>query len=714
MRPVSPPARISYRYAPPLLVGLLVALCFLPVLGNDFVNWDDLHTFLSNQRYRGLSPSHLKWMFTTLYMGHYQPLSWVSHGLVYTVWGMNPVGYHLVNLLLHVANAVVFYFVIVALLRPVESGRTPSALGMRVAAVVGTLFFAIHPLRVEPVAWATERREVLSAFFLLLTVLTYLRMQREKQSASATASRWLVVSLVCYALSLLSKATGLPLPIVLLALDVYPLGRWTGRSGGRDTGTAVLIEKLPYALLASAAASIAVVGVRQEAARPLAQHGLLQRTMQAAYGLCFYVWKTLVPFRLSPLYLLEQPLDPTAPRYVACALLVSAITAVLVVQRRRYPWALVAWVCYVALVAPVLGFAQSGPQIAADRYTYISCLPWAVLVAAGTYQVWLLRAGRRCGRPLSAAAAVVLTAALAVLGARTHAQVYVWRDSLTLWTHVLQIEPANYFAYNNRARARELADDLDGALADCNRALQLNPQHVEAYYNRGNVRRTKGDLDGALADYNQALQFNPLYSGAYNKRGSLRQARGDLDGALADYNEALRLAPDFANAYANRGDAYQAKGDLRRALDDFNRALSLDPGDADVFYNRGNARKAMGDLDGALADYTAALRLKPQFARAYNNRGNARRLQGDLKGARADYDDAVRLNPRYAYAYYNRGIVRHANGDLEGALADHTRALQLLPAGAPTRAAVERSLATVRQELATGAQHRDSTLPTPP
>ena len=227
LRPGEPPAGSPLLRAVPLaVIAAAVFVCFQPVLGNDFVDWDDIENFVGNAGYRGLSPSHLAWMFTTFHLGHYQPVSWLSHGLVYTICGLSPFGFHLVNLLLHAGNAVMVYFLIRSLLRRGSSlAAQNSGTGLSAAAIAGALFFAVHPLRVEVVAWATERREVLSSFWLLLTLLTYLQMQDDRRTARSTWRAWLLVSLGRDALSLPSKAMGMTLPIVLLILDTYPLRR---------------------------------------------------------------------------------------------------------------------------------------------------------------------------------------------------------------------------------------------------------------------------------------------------------------------------------------------------------------------------------------------------------------------------------------------------------------------------------------------------------
>ncbi len=525
------------NWGAPALIVVLVAFCFAPVLGNEFVNWDDPGYFLENTRYRGLSSAHLAWMFTTLDFSHYQPLTWLTHGLVYTGWGMDPSGYHLGNLALHAANAVLCYLLLLQLLR-VAGGSTAT-----LAATVGALFFALHPLRVEAVAWATERQEVLSACFLLLALIAYLRMQAQ-QVGSRSRHLWYALSVGWFTLSLLSKAAGMMLPIVLLALDVYPLRRFaTVRRGARLW---LVLEKVPYALAATAAAVLAFYAKQSFFMRPLAQHGMTERIMQSMYGLCFYVWKTVLPVHLSPLYLLERPMNPSDPVYVACAAAVVAVTATLVVLRRRWPWALQAWVCYVVILFPVIGITQSGPQKVADRYTYLGCLPWVVLVAAAvqrTCQSW------QRGRLSNAAAyggGAALVAVLVTLGMLTTAQTRVWHDSVTLWDRAIAVEPDNNIAYNNRGTGKQLKGDVSGARADYEVAVRLHPLHWDARVNRAWARRMMGDFDGAIADYTELIRRSPRYAYGYDARGLARAAKSDFDGAVSDYRTALRLTPPGA------------------------------------------------------------------------------------------------------------------------------------------------------------------------
>lgn len=495
------------------LIIVVVLACFLPSFGSDFVLWDDDMNFTENPSYRGLSPAHLRWMFTTFHGGHWQPLSWMTLGLDYTLWGMNPVGYHLTNVLLHAVNALLVYRLIAALVPGV---------GAR-AAAVGALLFAIHPLRVESVAWVTERRDVLSGLFVLLTVLSYVRYARARDAGQPWRTSF-ALSLACFALSLLAKAWGVTLPLVLLALDVYPLRRFSARA---------VLEKVPYAVLAAGGAVLAQLASNLvPAKRTLAQHDVVQRAAQAAYGLVFYLWKTVAPTHLSPIYLLELTLRPTAPRYVACALLVAAVTFAVVRFRRRAPWAAAAWACYVLVLVTVLGFVQTGPQIVADRYSYLACLPWVVVVAAAL------------ARPLARPAAMALAVgALAVLGILTLRQTRVWHDSHSLWEHTLRIDPDNYVAYLNRGTVRQYEGDFVGAFGDYTEAIRRNPDYFHAWYSRATERLTLGDDAGAIGDYTATLKIDPWYIEALNNRGLARQRTNDLEGAVADFEEALRLAP---------------------------------------------------------------------------------------------------------------------------------------------------------------------------
>src|SRR5438128_7927218 len=348
----------------PALIALVTFAAFLPVLQNQFVDWDDQRNFLDNHHYRGLGWTHLHWMWTT-HLGHYIPLTWVTLGLDYLLWGMNPVGYHLTSLLLHVTNAVVFFFVVRWLLTRALPSPSERGYALAVSAGVAALVFAIHPLRVESVAWVTERRDVLSGLFYLVAILLYLRACE----GMARGRGWYWLSVAVFVCALLSKSMVVNLPIVLLILDVYPLRRLGGFVGWwSGPARRVYVEAISFVFLAAAASAVALMAqLSVHTVTSLAQLSVPGRLAVSAYGLSFYLWKTVAPVNLSPLYELPPTVHPWAPPFLLSYGLVLAITAIGLALRRRVPGLPAAWLAYVVILLPVLGIFQSGSQIAAER-----------------------------------------------------------------------------------------------------------------------------------------------------------------------------------------------------------------------------------------------------------------------------------------------------------------------------------------------------------
>jgi tetratricopeptide (TPR) repeat protein len=343
-------------------------------------------------------------------------------------------------------------------------------------------------------------------------------------------------------------------------LDVWPLGRVLGLRRA-------LLEKLPFFALAAAAAVVAFLAQASVGAMTAATHlTAAQRVMHAFYGLAFYVWKSLLPIGLAPVYLLDVRGDPAAPRYLLAAAAVVAGTVALVALRRRWPAGLVAFACYAIVVSPVLGLAQSGVQIVADRYAYVSCLPLALLVAPLLARLAVGLAG-----------AVALGALVATLGYLTYAQASVWRDSSTLWSHTLGVDPQNWLAHNMRGLARETQGDLAGALADFDRSIALDPGYSAAYVNRGRARVANGDVRGAVDDWDRALELNPAATEARLNRGGARLMLGDATGAVEDLERAVEGNPESASAWYNLATAHLAAGHRDLAIRDCRRALELAP-----------------------------------------------------------------------------------------------------------------------------------------
>jgi len=494
-----------------LVLVFIIAItfaAFFPVLNNGFVNWDDDKNILQNPNYRGLGWTNLCWMFTTLHMGHYQPLSWVTFGLDYLLWGMDPFGYHLTNLLLHAGNAVLFYFVGLRLLRLTFSAPTVLAdHSLRLASGFAALVFSIHPLRVESVAWVTERRDVLSGLFFLWTILCYLKAVEVRETRSRR--EWMSAALTVYFLSLLSKASGITLPLVLLVLDIYPLRRLTGGLRGwfGPEHRRVLWEKVPFLLFALwAGIGAGIAQYRSGAVTPFEKHGILARVGQALFGLVIYLWKTILPLGLSPLYDLTGRVDLVGRTLLLSGALVLIISIALFVLRRCWPAGLAIWVYYVTVLAPVLGIVQSGPQVAADRYTYLSCLGWALLAGAGLLYYWKLSLRYRKLRPTLIVVNSLAVLVLVALASLTWTQTKVWHDSENLWRYVLKVNEQSALAHNNLGNALVDEERLEEAAEQFHQALLIDPGFARAHYNLGVVLTRQGRSEEAKNHFREALR----------------------------------------------------------------------------------------------------------------------------------------------------------------------------------------------------------------
>ncbi|OGQ77584.1 MAG: hypothetical protein A3F90_06395 [Deltaproteobacteria bacterium RIFCSPLOWO2_12_FULL_60_19] len=648
------------RWTTPSLVALLTLTAFFPVLQNQFVDWDDAKILIENPHYRGLGWAQLRWMFTTFYMGHYQPLSWMTFGTDYLLWGMDPFGYHLTNLLLHATNAVVFYFIAFRLLSlTISVPDLPGLSGViapKLAAGFAALFFAVHPLRVESVAWATERRDVLSGFFVLLTVLFYLRSAAVE--TGPFRRRWMRTAVLFYVLSLLAKASGVVLPFVLLLLDIYPLKRLGGGPGKRfepaharefierwfgRAARAVWLEKLPLLIPAALFGAAAILAQREAGAlSSVEKYGFLARASQAFYGLAFYPLKTVLPLGLSPLYEMPRYFWSLTWSFILSGIVVTAASLILYLARRRWPAGLACWVCYGVILSPVLGIFQAGPQLVADRYSYLSCLGWAVLAGAGLLQCWRLWLRERIsalGFKLtqgSAAGIILLLAAL------TWQQAQVWRDGETLWRHAIAVAPSRV-AYSNLADLLRTDGKTEEAIENYRQALRLNPVHWHAHHELAILLEGQGKTDVAEEHYRSALTIKPSSVEAHYNLGMLLAERKEFEQAMAQFREVLRLSPDHAEAHSALGAVLSNLGRLQEAVAHLQKAVKIKPDFADTHRNLGQLLAARGDLDQGIDHFRQAVSLEPDFAEAHESLGRALVLLGRKDEAARHLQEAVRI-----------------------------------------------------------------------
>jgi len=604
----------------PVLVGVLAFVAFLPALDGGFLDWDDDRNFLWNTGYRGLGLRELQWMFTATWMGHYIPLTWLTFGLNYALGGMEPRGYHLGNLLLHAANTALLFFVARRLLAVAATAQNeggddrthPPERGAAVSlgAAAAALLWALHPLRVESVAWITERRDVLCGFFYLLAVLAYLQGATRKDTLTG---RWLVASLVAFVAALGSKAIAMTLPLTLLVLDVYPLRR-------RRLGWPALArEKLGHFALAAVGAGVASWAVTRGAGwTSYDAYGPEARLAMTGYSVWFYPWKLVWPERLSPLYELPPRMRLLDAEFLWPTVGVIAVTAILLLARRRLPGALAAWLHSIIVLAPVSGIAHAGHQLAHDRYSYLSGLGFAVLAGAGITWLGRQRARKQVSRWVLGTTVTAIVLGLAGLGAGTWVQSRVWRDAESLWRSAVTADPT---------------------CALCRQKL-------------GAVLQTAGLHREAEAELTRAVALRPERPTAHNSLGALFVDQGRLGEAETEFREAIRLAPEYGEATANLGALYARQRRYAEALPVLRRAIVLSPqldnarGSLAFALDHAGIELAQGGRPAeAVGLFREAIELLPSEATFWRDLGQALIEDGKVVEAVPPLERAVALRP---------------------------------------------------------------------
>jgi tetratricopeptide (TPR) repeat protein len=589
----------------PVVIFLMTLAVFLPSLAAGFVDLDDWSLLITNDKWRGLGADQLRWMFTTTMFGHYQPLTWLSYAINFEADGMNPGGYHAVNAIIHAINAVLVYLVGLRLLT--AAGERPGARAFtevqkRMAAGMGAMVWAVHPLRAESVAWVTERRDVLSTVFLLGSLLAYLQMTAKSAPGVPRQKGWAgayAASIALLAVSLLCKSWGMSLFVILILLDWYPLNRLRMLEWKRSTPA--LVEKFPFVVLGGIAAVVAGLAQRSApgAMRTLDQWPLSWRFAQAAYGLVFYMWKSLAPSGLAPLYELPQRVNPFGLGYLVCYAIVAAGVILAVISVRRWPAITVAAAAYAVLLAPVLGFFQSGDQFVADRYSYVAMIGWSLLLGGGlaTAIRWAPESNKFKPGILRLGGA----AALLALGILSLNQTMVWNNSLSLWEHAVHAGVTTpdvrvNYGLNLEREARdpesrpphtdaERQQMLEAAAEEYRLAAQDRPGNGRAWYCLANISKTLKRYEEADKAFEQAARTLPQAYMALMNRGRLlidqlnRHDEGIacLRAAVADI-ERPRTGPEAGTPLSgkpylalgsvlwNSGEKDEARTLLRKAL----------------------------------------------------------------------------------------------------------------------------------------------------
>ena len=641
-----------------VFLAAIIWAVFGQTLRFGFVNFDDpKYVYQSPDVTGGLNLKGIAWAFTHVQAANWHPLTWISHMLDCQFYGLNPGGHHFTNILLHTAATILLFLV----LRQMTGALWRSAF---VAAV-----FAIHPLHVESVAWVSERKDVLSGLFFILTIGAYTRYVRPPWSIH----RYLMVTLML-ALGLMSKPMLVTLPFVLLLLDYWPLGRVATLNDHRDPFPIprhLILEKLPWFALA-AASCLATILAQHEAIKSFETIPLPLRAGNALISCVAYLRQMLWPAGMAVFY----PFSPGGigvSEVIFSLVLLAGISSGVFLRRRQHAYLLTGWLWYLGMLVPVIGLMQVGAQARADRYTY---LPQIGLYLALTWAVSDFCAGWRYRRLVLGGCGAGLLVAL-IFCARV--QTSCWQNSESLWTRTLACTSNNLVAHLDLGEALVEQGRVDEAMVHFQQALQIRPGYAETYYNLGNALLQQGRVNEAIGHFQQALQIRPDYADAHFNLGVAQVRQGNVDEAIAHFQKALQIQPDDTQARLALGNALLQQGHVGDALDHFQKAVQVEPDNLEAQVALGSALLQLGQVGEAITYFRKALQIEPRNAEAQCDLGAALFRQGNVDDAIAHFQKALEINPGIAEAHLNLGSAFVKKGEVNEAIAHFQKALTIEP-----------------------------------
>ncbi|MCI0540210.1 MAG: tetratricopeptide repeat protein [Verrucomicrobiales bacterium] len=614
-----------------LLIVILTFVAYAPAMRCGFI-WDDDDYVTGNVTLRSLEGLRRIW-FEPGAVHQYYPIVYSSFWVEYQLWGLHPLGYHLINVALHAANAVLVGLVL----------RRLSVPGAFLAAAI----FALHPVHVESVAWVTERKNVLSGLFYLSSALFYLRFSgiggQVEKPESRSQNIFYASSLACFVAALLSKSVTCTLPAVLLLLAWWKRPRLEWR---RDL--------LPLAPMFALGALMGMVTIWMEKTSVGAQGadwaiGFADRVMIAGRAIWFYIFKLIWPQDLTFIYPRWSLRWESAWEYLMPAAALGVL-AMLWIHRQRLGRApAVAATFFVLTLLPALGFINYYPMIysfVADHFQYLASIGLIAAFAATIQDSRFPPRGTGRGSPLWGGkiryAGPVIVLLLAVL---TWKQAHIYKDEKTLWEDTLRKNPSAWMAHNNLGGVLSDEGRLEEAITHYYEALKLKPDHEMAHYNLGIVFARQGKLDEAAAHYSAAIQINPGYAQAHNNLGGVLCQGGLAEQGIAEYMEALRIDPNYADVHSNLGVAFLGRGDLEKALFHCHEAIRIEPELAEAYNNLGTVLVRQGKLAEAVETFAKAIAINPNYATAHANLGRALTEQGKSEATVFHYKEAIRLDP---------------------------------------------------------------------
>lgn len=608
-----------------LLLAIGTFAAFRPVTRCQFVNFDDPRYLDIPHVQSGLNISNIGWALTATHASNWHPLTWMSLMLDRSLYGNNPTGYHVTNLLFHIGSTILLFLLLSRITVSLWRSGFVAAL------------FGIHPLHVESVAWVAERKDVLSTFFMMLTLWAYV-LYAERPTLKRR-----LASVMVFVLGLAAKPMLVTLPFVLLLLDYWPLGRFkVGKKKLPAVWGRLAWEKLPFFVLAGISCGVTLM-VQQRAAASLEQIPIWLRIENALLAYVGYIWKMVWPAKLAFFYPYPAHLPPLW-KVVGAGLLLAGLTALILRKAKSHPYMTIGWLWYLGTLIPVIGLVQVGNQAMADRYTYVPLIGLFLAVTWGIGEIAQVR------RSLPVLATMVILG----LGVLTWRQANTWHDSISLSRHAIAVTQDNYEAYCMLGIALTDQGKPKEAVEQFLEAVRIKPKSAYIHTGLANALAKEDKFDAAVSEYEEAIRLDPSYPLPHYNLGIILAAQGRLDEAINHLSKAAAI---------NRGPASQPE--IFSGADTAG-STSVRPGDAKNHLARAMALARAGRLDEAIAHLREARELtkaKPGDAEAHFYRGNELSNAGNKPGAILEYREAIRLKPDFAAAHNNLAVALYMAGD---------------------------------------------------
>jgi len=586
---------LKNRYNHIFLICIIIVIIFLslfPALNNGFTGWDDDIYITENAVVKDFSWENIQKMFTTFMLG-YHPLVLVTYSIEYQFFKLNPRGYHITSLILHLLNCLLVFWIICILCEK------------NFIAFIVALLFGIHPLHVESVAWISDKKDLLASLFFLWALLCYLYYHKKE------SVKYYYLSLIFFVLSLLSKISVVTFPILLFVCDYFLY---------RNFDWPRIKEKIPFFVIAIIFGISAILA--RQAYQNILHEGIYTLSNRIFINIhrfiFYYLMRVIMPVKLSYLrpdfvYNLDLPFSI----FISAAIVIISILITLVYRSKKYTKKIIFGSLFFAItIIPALMVIDLG--YSADRLIYIPSIGIFYIIGEGFYLLYVKKFKQR--KEIKILLLTILIFVIGILSFLTRKLSQVWKDDVTLWEYFVKNYPSDPFTYLNRGIAYEKKGQFEKAILDYDKVISIEPNLIDAYNKRGNSYLVLSKYEEAIADFSKAIQINPYSTEAYNNRGNAYIGIFNCDLAIADFSEVIKINPSFAEAYNNRGIAYCYKGDNDKALTDFNEALRINHDYASAYNNRGNVYSGLGKLDRALTDFNTAIRIDSTFADAYYNR----------------------------------------------------------------------------------------------